>query len=271
MSSTLRQRRNARICDNNQLDSAVITAPFAVGFPFSNALDAKRRGLVWKPGTKTMTLEFDLNSNKQCSFLALFGEADKYLGISDQAIITLKGNMIDLFTGGEPFSITVPVTDGGIFADLTDEDNPTGQQYRYWQLYIDDSTNPEDLALSYVYLGDHINMQFNAKQNFEFSKTDLTRRATSDSGVVYSIRKNQYCLFSAMGFSYVGTDDRRKLQSTTETLGLATPFIFVLDPLQIAYEFDFGTLLCYFQEGLPKFTQAYLNKFNISFALREVV
>lgn len=265
-----RARRHARICDNNQLDDADITAPINGSFPFSNCLDAKNRARVYKPSSKSFTIQIDMYANKQCSFFAIFGKADGYFSFSNQAVITIKANMINLFTGGEPFTKVASVTDKGAFADLTDVDNPTGQQYRYWQVVVSDTTNPNDLELAYFYLGDHIDFQFNANQQFQFEQTDLTRRATSDAGVVYSIRKNQYSIFSAIGFSYLGADDRRKIQSTAETLGLSIPFVFVLDPLEIGFEFEFGTLLCYFEKE-PQFTQAYLNKFNIAFALREVV
>lgn len=268
--SNIKLRRNARIADNNQLNAAIVTAPANVSFPFSNALNFKQRGKIWKPASKNFTIEIDLNSNKQCSFFAMFGECDKYLTISNQAVITIKANMINLFTGGEPFMTTATVTDKGVFADLTDDDNPTGQQYRYWQITVQDLLNPIDLEVSAIFLGDHIDFQFNAKQQFNFEWTDLSRRATSDAGVIFSVRKNQYAVFSAMGFSFLDTTDRRELQSSTETLGLTVPFIFILDPLQIAFEWQFGTTLCYFDD-LPSFTHAYLNKFNVAFKLREVV
>jgi hypothetical protein len=268
--SNIRLRRNARICDNNHLDSSVITAPEEVAFPFSNALNFRSRGKVWKPGVKTLTIEIDMQSNKECSFIAIFGESNKYLTLSNEAVITVKANMIDLFTGGEPFTVTVPVTDLGAFMDLTDDDNPYGQSYRYWQVSIEDSLNPNDIEISAIFLGDHIDFQFNAKQQFTFDRQDLSRKATSDSGVVYTVRKNQFNTFTAMGFSYIGTDERRALQSSVETIGVTSPFVFVLDPLELAFEYQFGTVLCYFQD-IPNFTQAYLNKFNIAFALREVV
>lgn len=268
--SNIRLRRNARICDNNQLDSAVITVASEPGFPFSNALNFKQRGKIWKPTTKSFTIEIDMQANKQCSFFALFGEVDKYLTISNEAVITLKANMIDLFTGGEPFTKQAQVTDKGVFCDLTDDENPTGQQYRFWQIVIEDSLNPIDIEVSAIFLGDHIDFQFNAKQQFQFERNDLTRRATSDAGVIYSVRKLQYAVFSAMGWSYLDTNDRTKLLSSVEKLGLSVPFVFVLDPLEIAFPFQFGNLLCYF-EDIPKLTHAYLNWFNVAFALREVV
>lgn len=268
--SNIKLRRNARICDNNQLDNATITAASVVGFPFSNALNFKQRGKIWKPTTKSFTIEIDMHANKQCSFFAMFGECDKLLTISNEAVITLKANMINLFTGGEPFTTQATVTDKGVFADLTDDENPTGQQYRYWQISIEDSLNPVDIEVSAIYLGDHIDFQFNAKQQFQFDKEDLTRRANSDSGVIYSVRKLQYSVFSAMGWSYLNTSDRTKLLSSIEKIGLSTPFVFVLDPLQIAFPYEFGNLLGYWND-IPKFTHAYLNKFNVGFALREVV
>jgi hypothetical protein len=268
--SNIKLRRNARICDNNQLDSALITVASEPGFPFSNALNLKQRGKIWKPTTNLFSISIDMHANKQCSFFAMFGEVDKYLTISNQAVITLKANMIDLFEGDEPFTKQAQVTDKGVFCDLTDDDNPTGQQYRFWQIVIDDSLNPNDIEVSAIFLGDHIDFQFNAKQQFQFERNDLTRRATSDSGVIYSVRKLQYSIFSAMGWSYLGTDDRTKLLSSVEKLGLSVPFVFVLDPLEIAYSFQFGSLLSYF-EDIPKLTHAYQNKFNVAFALREVV
>lgn len=269
--SNIRLRRNARIADNNQLDVATITAPAAVGFPFSNALNFKKRGLVWKPGTLSFTIEIDFHANKQCSFLAIFGESDKLLTISNEAIVTVRANMIDLFTGGEPFTKIATVTDKGVFCDLTDDDNPTGQQYRYWQIEIDDPLNPSAIEIAAIFLGDHIDFQFNAKQQFTFEKQDLTRRAASDSGTIYSVRKGQYSLFSAMGFNFLSTADRNKLLASIEKIGLSTPFVFILDPLELAFSHDFGVMLSYFQGELPQLTHAYLNKFNMSFALREVV
>lgn len=268
--SNIRLRRNARICDNNQLDSAVITVASMPGFPFSNALNFVQRGKIWKPTTKSFTIQIDMQSNKQCSFFAIFGECDKLLTISNEAVITLKANMINLFTGGEPFTKIAEVTDKGVFCDLTDDDNPTGQQYRYWQITVEDALNPIDIEVSAMFLGDHIDFQFNAKQQFQFDKNDLTRRATSDSGVVYTVRKLQYAVFSAMGWSYLDTNDRTKLIASVEKIGYAVPFVFVLDPLQIAFQYDFGNSLCYF-DNLPSFTHAYLNKFNVAFRLREVV
>jgi hypothetical protein len=268
--SNIRLRRNARICDNNQLDDAVITAASQVGFPFSNALNFKQRGKIWKPTTKSFTIQIDMQANKQCSFFAMFGEVDKYLTISNEAVITLKANMINLFTGGEPFTKQATVTDKGVFCDLTDDENPTGQQFRFWRIIVEDSLNPADIEVSAIFLGDHIDFQFNAKQQFQFDRQDLTRRATSDAGVIYSIRKLQYAVFNAMGWSYLDTGDRTKLLSSVEKIGLSTPFVFVLDPLQIAFQYEFGNLLCYW-EDIPKLTHAYLNKFNVAFAVREVV
>lgn len=268
----IRGRRNARICDNNHLagTGATITAPADPSYPFANAMNAKDRGKIWKPGVLTFTIVVDFHYNKNCSYFALFGECDKPLNISDAAVITLKANMINLFTGGEPFVMTVPVTDRGAFADLTDNVNLKGQQYRYWRIEIDDSTNPNPIDVSYLYLGDHVDFQFNMNQGFEFRQTDLSRTAVSDSGMVYTARKNQYNAFSGMGFSYLPPDDRIEIEQTAERLGMTVPWVFVLDPMAIGFDLQFGTLLCYWQE-FPQFTHAYLNKFNLRFTIREVV
>lgn len=270
MAAGQRGRRNARICDNNHMTIATVTAPAAVGFPFSNALNAKRRGKVWKPGTNSFTIEIDLLTAKQFSFVGIFGESDSVFKISNAATITLKANSINIFTGAVPYSKTIPVTDSGAFADLTDADNLTGFQYRYVQIIVDDSTNPDDVEIAYIYLGDHTDFAFNVNQGFQFTQQDLSKRVASDSGVIYSVAKNQYSVFNGMGFSFLDTTDRQKIQSVVSRFGLSTPFVFVLDPLEIGFDLEFGTKLCYFEQ-LPQLTHVYMTKFNISFSLREVV
>ena len=268
----IRGRRNARICDNNHLadPGSTITVPADPAYPFSNALNGKDRGKVWKPGTQTFTITIDFHYNKKCSFFALFGECDKPIKVSDEAVITLRANMINLFTGGEPFVKSVPVTDRGVFADLCDNDNLKGQEYRFWRIEIDDSANPNPIDVSYIFLGDHVDFTFNANQGFEFRQNDLSRLATSDSGMVYTARKNQYNSFSAIGFSYLTPEDRKLIEQCAERLGMTVPWVFVLDPMEIGFDLEFGTLLCYWLE-FPQFTHAYLNKFNLRFTIREVV
>lgn len=249
---------------------ATVTAPAAVGFPFSNALNAKRRGKVWKPGTNSFTIEIDLLTAKQFSFVGIFGESNQLFKISNAATITLKANSINIFTGSVPYSKTIPVTDAGAFADLTDADNLTGFQYRFVQIVIDDSTNPDDVEIAYIYLGDHTDFAFNVNQGFQFNQQDLSKRVASDSGVIYTVAKNKYSVFSGMGFSFLDTTDRQKIQSVVRRFGLSSPFVFVLDPLEIGFDLESGTKLCYFEQ-LPQLTHVYMTKFNISFSLREVV
>lgn len=270
MAAGQRGRRNARICDNNHMTIATVTAPASVGFPFSNALNAKRRGRVWKPGTNSFTIQIDLLTAKQFSFVGLFGESGQLFKVSNAATITLKANSINVFTGAVPYSKTIPVTDSGAFADLTEASNLAGQSYRFVQIIVDDTTNPDDVEISYIYLGDHTDFTFNVNQGFQFSQQDLSRRVSSDSGVVYGVSKNQYSVFSAMGFSYLDTTDRQAIQSVIARVGLTNPFVFVLDPLEIGFDLQFGTKLVYFEQ-LPQLTHAYMNKFNVSFSLREVV
>lgn len=270
MAAGQRGRRNARICDNNHMTVATVTAPAAVGYPFSNAINAKQRGRVWKPGTNSFTIEIDLMTAKQFSFVGIFGESGAVFKISNAATITLKANSINVFTGTVPYSKTIPVTDAGAFADLTDADNLTGFQYRFVQITVDDSTNPDDVEISYIYLGDHTDFTFNVNSGFQFNQTDLSKRVASDSGVIYSVRKNQYSVFSGMGFSYLDTTDRQALELVIARVGLTNPFVFVLDPLEIGFDLEFGTRLCYFEQ-LPQLTHAYLTKFNVAFAIREVV
>lgn len=269
MSSAERRRKNARILDNNHAAIASVTAPASVGFPFSNAVDEKR-GKVWKPGSSSFSFTLDLRTAKRLTFIAIFGQSNALFKISNAAVITLQANSINWFTSGVPYTKVIPVTDAGAFADLTDETNPEGQQYRFVKITIDDSSNPDPIEISYLYLGDHTSFAFNANQGFQFQPVDLSRRVSSDSGVMYSVRKNQYSNFTGMGFSFLDEDDRTALLQSVQRIGITESFVFVLDPLEIAFTHEFGVKLCKF-EAMPQLTQVYLNKFNIAFSIREVV
>lgn len=269
MTSAEKRRRNARILDNNHAAIASVTAPASPGFPFSNAVDEKR-GRVWKPGTNSFSFTLDLLSAKQFTFIAIFGQSNATFKISNAAVITLEANSINYFTSGVPYTKVIPVTDAGAFADLTDSTDPEGQQYRFVKITIDDSTNPDDLEIAYLYLGDHTSFAFNANQGFQFQPVDLSRRVSSDSGVMYSVRKNQYSNFTGMGFSFIPEDDRTALLQTVARIGITGAFVFVLDPLETSFSHDFGVKLCKF-EALPQLTHVYMNKFNISFSIREVI
>ena len=148
--------KNARICDQNRLDDATIVAPELVGYESANALNLKDRNKFYRPDSKQFAIEIDLKSfQKNVSTFAICGGSDALFKISNQAVITLKGNSINLFDGGEPYSQQVTVSNLNAFLNVSDAQNPDGLNYRYWQVVIDDQYNPETIEIAYLYLGDN--------------------------------------------------------------------------------------------------------------------
>lgn len=260
----------ARICDNNQLDDATVTVTATGGYPFSNCLDLKNRNTEFRPSSKSFNIQIDMGSNKRVSFLSILGNSDANFGLSDDAVITLKGNMINLFTGSEAFSVTVPVAELGAFYNVATETEPFGLELRYWELEIDDSLNPDTVAINYIYLGDHIQFIHNVGQGYQVSINDFSSKRFSNTGRAFTVRRPQQRRINGTGISFIRSTDRITLLNTLQSLGTHTPFLFVLDPNENQIEFDWSVTAVYFDGTLPRFDQVKVDYFNIQFAMREV-
>ena len=261
-----------RVYDNNTLTGpgVSITAPDDGSYPFANALNGKRRNLPWNPGVKTLTIEIDLGYSANVSLFSIMGPANSQLGLSPAAEVVIKGNMINLFDGSEPLSDTVTMYDNGVFHYLDDDDNLDGVQYRYWRIEIDDSTNPNDLFINYIFIGDALCFNHNISRGFTVDVVDQTIRARADTGELYSLQRPQYRQLGKLGIGFVNNAAKNNILSTVQEVGLHTPFIFSLDPTEKCFGPDFSHYLAYF-DNLPKFTQVRVNDFNVDFDIFEVL
>jgi len=262
--------KNARICENNRLETATIIAPEDVSFPFVNCYDLVNRGKLYKPGTKSFTIEADLGVNANITFFAILGASDDYLKISNAATITIKANDINLFDGTEPLSVSANVGELGVYYNFEDSNNTDGVQYRYWQIVVDDSLNPEDVAIAYIYLGDNVILHRNVAKGFNISVVDNTLIARSDSGKVFSRRRTDSVTLSGISMTVMTLDDRDKLMLTVRKLRRDVPFLFVLDPNEQLETYDFTVLPVYFTRP-PTFRHITRNRYSSTFAMNEVI
>jgi hypothetical protein len=264
--------QNAKICDNNHLDQSTVTVVESSPFVFTNALDLKNRNKLWKPGSKSFTIQIDLLSNsKNVSFFALLGASNSLFSLSNQATVTIKANSINLFTGGEPLSESVTVGELGAYINLSDSSNQDGVNYRYWEIDIEDSFNPDDLEFAYIYLGDNTIIHRNINNGFTYTNLDRTLSGTSDSGKVYTLQKPEQTFINAMSYQIMSSQDKTNLLTTIRRIGLHTPFLFALDPDECREDFDFGVRPVYFNRAVPTLTHVVRNYYSARYSLREVL
>lgn len=266
----MRHYKNARICENNRLETATVTAPEDVSFPFVNSFDLINRGKVYKPGSLSFTIEADLGVNANITFFSILGTSSESLTISDDAVITLKASDINLFDGSEPINVTVDVNELGIYYNFADENNPDGVQYRYWQVVIDDSLNYQPIEIAYMYLGDHVVLHRNIANGFQVSTLDNSIIARSDSGKVFARRRPDYTQIDGVSMTIMTLEDRNKLLTATRKLRRDVPFLFVIDPTECIESYDFAVRPMYFTRP-PNFRHVVRDRYSSSFSMREVV
>lgn len=263
--------KTARICDNNRIEDAVVTAAEDASFPFVNSFDLINRNQIYKPGTKSFTIEIDLQSNqKNVSFFCILGESNEILKISNDATITVKASSINLFDGTEPVSQVVSVGELGIYYDFTDDTNQYGYNYRYWQIVIDDSLNPDDIEIAYIYLGDHVIFDRNISNGFNYVIQDNSQIARSDTGKIFTRQRPEQTTISGAGIRFMDVDDKNAILSAVRRIGRFKPFVFVIDPTQCRETLDFAVKPMYFTR-VPIFTQQVRNIYSSSFSMREVL
>ena len=198
------------------------------------------------------------------------GPANDKFGLSLASDITIKGNMINLFDGSEPLSEQVSVYTNGVFHYLDTNDNPDGVQYRYWQIDIEDLSNPNDLFINYFFLGDALRFNHNVSRGFTVDVADQTIVERADTGAIFTQQRPQQRQLGNLGHLFVDNETKNDILETVQEVGVHTPFIFALDPTEKCFGPDFSHYLAYFR-NLPKFTQIRVNDFNVKYDIVEVL
>lgn len=268
----MQEYKRSRIAANNQPQKATITAaPEEVGYEFVNSFDLKNRNKTYRPGSNDFSIEIDMGMTTNISWFSINGKSDSPLGISDQAIITVRASMINLFDGNEPLIKTAKVEEIGAYLDLTTETEQQGVNYRYWKIDINDEFNSSDIEIAYMYLGDHLNFAYNLNIGFGFEQRDRSRVQSSDTGKLFTSRKPQQRTFTGLGVNYIPTDDRKAFMKSIQNLGIINPFLLILDPTECTFESDFSVTPVYFSRNVPRFSHVALDMFDVSFQCAEVL
>jgi hypothetical protein len=270
--------RNIRFYDNQYLTDANTTKRTGEsGYPFDNALTTIR-SQVYVPTMathRTWYLYCDFGWNAPISFLAVIGPLGEIFNVSSAAVITLKANNIDDFTGTTPYSETITASEYGLYKHI---DNSDGG-YRYWRLDVDDSTNPESsdlddypVKIGHIYFGDHVQItERTINSGFVKSEIDPSTGQTSMNGQKYFDNKQKYLSYAGLGLGYMPADERSLLEQMFYDYGKSDPFFISLDPsLKFStYEWELSRLVRFDKE--PQLTSFYSDIYSMTFSVSEAV
>jgi len=272
---------NIVFCDNQYLEASMITASSEEsGYPIENIVDPIRSRIykptsnaftltidrIYKPTSNAFTLTIDLGVNASIDFVGMVGPISDYFGISDAATITLEANSINDFTT-PPYSVSITPELTGIFKFL---DGNT--DYRYWKWTIDDTGNPEDVNIGYIYMGDYTQLaDRTVSKGFSTTMVDPTKSTTSMDGTVYYDEKQKYHKFQGLSLGYIPADDRRSLEKLYWDNGKSTPMFVSLDP-NLSFSEEYGELTkLVVWENAPSVTHHFDDVYSMSISLRESI
>jgi hypothetical protein len=254
-------------------DNQYITASNATvssehsSYPFSNAIDNIRSRLYQPNGTNIWYIEFDFGAISPISFFGAIGKIQSPFTVSSVATVTLKANNVPSSWTSPPFSQVITPSEFGMFLHI---DN-SGGGYRYWRLDVDDSTNPNQNEIGYMYLGDHINVSRTINRGFQRNYVDNSKEFVSNDGTKYFDEYQKYISFSGLRLAYLDNADFNRLEAFVYKVGVHTPFFVSLDPLLrfSIYDHEY-TKLCVFPKT-PNFSNIFNDVFTMSFDLDEVI
>lgn len=249
---------------NNFVPNSIVNVSSAQGgFPGSNLSD-NRRALIWRPTTNSNArIITDVGYSRQVQYVCLIGRSGSPITLSPGATVTLEGNSVEEFTS-PPFSQEMTIEDTGVYAFLD-------ETYRFWRIVLDDTTNQDEMEFSYLYIGDYITFtQSNISKKFKFSYKDLSSTQTTESGVVYSNKRNK--ALSIQGTMKTLTyDEMLALEEKAVELGRTEPFFVSIDP-NLCISNKIGEMTHYVRfRVIPRQSHQVNNFFDINLSMEEIL
>jgi hypothetical protein len=260
--------KNLRFHWNQQISTGNSTVSSASGtYPFANALDPIRSKL-YQPTSNVWNIEWDFGWSAPNSFFGIVGTIDKPFTISEAATMTLKADNIPSNWTTPAFSSAIVPSDYGALLNM---DN-SGGGYRYWRLDVDDSLNPVQNEVGFMYLGDHVDIT-ERDINRGFSKTliDPTVLMRSVNGTLYSDKRQKRLMISNIGMGYIPGEERRLLEQMYWDFGIDTPLFVSLDPTLSFSTYDWELTRLVNFTAQPQFTNFSNDKYSMAFTLQESV
>lgn len=218
--------------------------------------------------SEKLTIDMGVAVPVAACFIIWAADTDAHL--SSLATVTLKGNNTNSFTS-PAVSKTLTVENTGIFQFLDDLNDYT---YRYWQIEIEDKTNPDgpQIAIHQLYMGDYVTTTSrNVNNGFQKRLIDPSEVSYSEGGTPYFRRYKRYYEFSNINYNYIEDTERADIEELFSVLGKTTPFFVSLDPL-VGISSSLGELTKYvFIDDGGQTDHQLFNKYGINIKLREMV
>jgi len=216
-------------------------------------------------------VKWDFGTSVSCTFFAGIYKAGKDFPLTQSGTYRLQANNIDDFTS-PPLDELMTTTEDGLFHVMDAEDT----NYRFWLFTLIDNENPLNetgLPISHIYLGDHRTMSTtNVQRGFSKSIVDPTKRQTSIGGQEYFDLKTKYFTYSNMSVIQLTETERLEIETIFDRVGISEPFYLSVDPkLCITSRLNDMTRLVRWDGKAPTFQQLFLTRFNVSFAVKEVL
>ena len=203
--------------DNLVFNSTIDALTENPDYLFNTALKGTRLSRVCRTvDDAAQTVLFDTGSANDVDSIAILGH-----NITSGATIKIQANATDAWTAPS-VDQTMIYNSGPIVYQFG-----STQSYRYWRLYIDDGSNPDDyIQLAYVFIGEALTMPGMARAKTINKKTNSAVQK-STTGQQYADKRLQY-KSGAFSFPNVEDDKRNEVDEMFDEVEIARPFIMLV-------------------------------------------
>jgi len=243
---------------------------------FLTVSDLATPGTITSDDPRIHTEEFikiDLGVQIEPTFVGLVNPIDDLFSISEQGLVTIQANNVDEFDS-PALSVVATKTKDGILEHI--DSDTEDRAYRYWKIKIVDRTNtsigPQGFKFGYFYIGDHKTFtSTNVTRGFDKEIEDPSRRFVSESGQEFFQEKIKYHTYKSMSVEVMRGVEREEMEQLFYDFGITQPLFIAIDPLnRISLSNDEHTKLMRFASK-PSFKHVFLDYYNVSLALKEVI
>lgn len=208
----------ARFCYSNVLQLAEVSISSSsevISLPNTNITHPWRTKLWGATGKTDEYIQFKLPVAKDVQQIALFNH-----NFTVAATVTILGATNTSFS---PIAVT---TTGLTFnKDVLLHSFATPQNYQFWRIRIEDSSNSANVSLGFAFMGAF--KEFDYRAGFQYKVIDPVTivRSYDNQKAVYNKTK-----FRAVGFNIGDHINIQELQNIIDTVGFNKDFVLMLDP-----------------------------------------
>lgn len=269
--------RNSRVrfLDNNQGAevSKITLQPSDIDSdkPFENLFRPSRTE-VWLSDHE-FTIEYDFKAPVNINSFYLLPKFGELSPLSGAATVTLKANNVDDFVN-PALTIVLTGNQEGFLSFFDTEADGFEPHYRYWQVTLDDSDNPNSsIEFSTLYLGDYLTLDLrNVQKGFTLDVVDTSRVFESEGGQRYFDKRLSYKKIDGIALAYITAENRRQIQEWFRLGGITNPTMICLDPTDKVSGGDPFELAIYGQvTKSPTFLHIVSDIYTIKLSVKEFI